>query len=193
MRAFRLRQLEAQDGGFTLVELLMAMALTLVVSTIMVTAMVSTNKLFTKTRNESVGQTDVRTTIERLGRDVRNARSLDAGANASQLVLWVDSNSDYKHQTTENVTWSLVPGTDGHFDVARTANGITSRTARFVISNLAFKYYTTAGTTELAMPLTAPQALTVKYIGSDILYAVDAGSSIAGRHTVFSERLRNVG
>ena len=99
MRAYRLRQLE-QDQGFTLVELLMAMALTLVVSTIMVTAMVSTNKLFRKTRNESVGQTDVRTTIERLGRDIRNARSLDAGANRSQLVLWVDSNSDYKKQAS---------------------------------------------------------------------------------------------
>jgi prepilin-type N-terminal cleavage/methylation domain-containing protein len=191
MRGFRLRDLDQK--GFSLVELLMAMALTLVLSLIMVTSLVSSNKLFRKTRNESVGQTDVRTTIERLGRDIRNARSLDAGASASQLVLWVDSNSDYKKQPTEIVTWALVPGTAGHFDVSRTVNGATTRTARFVISILAFGYRTNSAGTALVAPLTAPQAATVTYISSDIQYAADAGSSLAGRHTLFSERLRNVG
>jgi hypothetical protein len=90
------------------------------------------------------------------------------------------------------VTWQLVPGTDGHFDVARIQDGSTSRTARFVISQLAFQYQTTASAAPLTAPLTQAQADSVTYIASDILYAADAGDAFAGRHTVFGERMRNV-
>lgn len=183
-----------RDQGVSLVELLIAMALTLVLGSILATGVTGANKLFRLTSDESVGQTDVRTTIERLGRDVRNARSLDAGASASQLVLWIDSNSDYVKQSTEVVTWSLVPrvGDANHFDVARQEAGITTRTARFVISNLAFTYRTQQGNPDLSMPLTQVQADGVTLVSSDIQYARDATRALAGRHTVFVERLRNV-
>jgi prepilin-type N-terminal cleavage/methylation domain-containing protein len=84
------------DRGVTLVELLITMVLSVILGTILLTSVVSSQKLFRSNRNEAVGQTDIRTTIERLGRDIRNARALDAGADASNLVLWIDENSDYK-------------------------------------------------------------------------------------------------
>ncbi len=188
----RLRERLHGDGGMSLAELLITMVLTAVVGTVVATASTSANGLFRTTRDESVGQTDIRTTIERLGRDVRNARSLDAGATASQLVLWIDRNSDYVKQPAEIVTWRLVAGTNGHFDVARTVGGSTTRTARFVISQLAFKYQAVNGGPFLAAPLTQAQADSVRLISSDILYAADAADALAGRHTVFTERMRNV-
>ena len=191
MRRIRRHVLE-DDAGVSLAELLVAMAMTLVIGSLLATALVGGNKIFRTTRDESVGQTDVRTTIERLGRDVRNARSLDPGATASQLVLWVDTNSDYKKQASEIITWKLLAGTDGHFDVARTRDGVVTRTARFVISNLAFQYRSSVTGVALATPLTAAQASSVTTVDSDILYARDAARALAGRHTVFSERMRNV-
>ena len=189
----RLRDLrERSDEGVSLAEVLIATALTLLLSAILASSVVSSHKIFRKTDQEAVGQTDVRTTIERLGRDVRNARSLSAGATQSQLVLWIDSNSDYQKQASEIVTWSLVTGTSGHYDVARTANGVTTRTARLVISQLAFKYLSSPGVTLPTTALTQAQADTVKLISSDILYAADATRSGASRHTEFTERLRNV-
>ena len=187
-----LRQEMRRDEGMSLAELLITMVLTAVIGTVVATASTSANSLFRTTRAESVGQTDIRTTIERLGRDIRNARSLDAGANASKLVLWIDSNSDYVKQPAEVVTWTLVAGTGGHFDVARTVAGSTSRTARFVISQLAFQYQTVNGGAFLAPPLTQAQADSVRLITSDVLYAADAADALAGRHTLFTERMRNV-
>lgn len=181
-----------EDRGVSLVELLVTIILLAVVSTVLVSAVVSTHGLFRKTDHEASGQTDVRTTIERLGRDVRNARSVDAGATASQLVLWIDSNSDYKKQAEEVVTWSLSVGANGHYDVARVVSGQTTRTARLVISQLAFQYQSDSGGAFLAPPLTQGQADSVRLITSDILYASDAARAEAARHTVFTERLRNV-
>ena len=189
----RLRALrERDDSGVSLAEVLITTALMTLVSTLLVSSVISSHKLFRKTDNEATGEADVRTTIERLGRDIRNARSLDAGASQSQLVLWIDSNSDYVKQTSEVVTWSLVAGTNNHFDVARTANGVTSRTARLVISQLAFSYQSSPGVNLPTTALTAAQAASVKLISSDILYAADSSRAAAGRHTEFTERLRNV-
>lgn len=180
------------DEGVSLVEMLVAMVLTALLGTITVSAVSGTSKVFRLTDQESLGQTDVRTTIERLGRDVRNARSLDAGASASQLVLWIDSNSDYVKQPSEIVTWRLVAGTNGHYDVARVANGLTTRTARLVISQLAFSYRKADNQPALSLPLTQTQADSVRLVDADILYAADAVRALAARHTQFSERMRNV-
>jgi Tfp pilus assembly protein PilW len=181
------------DEGVTLVETLVAMSLTLVVGAILTTGVVNAHQLFRFTNDESTGQTDVRTTIERLGRDVRDARSIDPGASPSQLVLWIDSNSDYKKTTDEVVTWSLVVNTNGHYDVTRTVNGSTQRTARFVISQLAFCYkIDPTATTCLSTPLTSEQAAKVTMVASDIEYDANTGRAAGKRHTSFAERLRNV-
>lgn len=186
------RAASSTDRGFTLVELLVASSLTLVVSTVVAGSVVSSHQLFRATDDEATGQTDVRTTIERLGRDIRNARSLDPGATASQLVIWIDSNSDYKKQSSEVVTWTLVESTNGHFDVTRLRDGATSRTARFVISEIAFCYKVEAADACLATPLTAQQAAAVRVVESDIEYDATPDNGTGSRHTNFTERIRNV-
>jgi type II secretory pathway pseudopilin PulG len=185
------------DEGMSLVELLVAMMLTLVVGAILITAVTGTHRLFRITDDEATGQTDIRTTIERLGRDIRNARSLDAGANDSQLVLWIDSNSDYKKQTaTEVVTWSLQPGLSGeHLDVTRTVGSSTSRTAQFVISLLAFCYKVDAEDGCLTIPvggLDQATADSVRVVTSDIEYDANRSRGQSSRRTNFTERMRNV-
>lgn len=183
------------DAGITLVEMLVAMSLSLVVGALLTTGFVSTHRLFRVTNDEAVGQTDIRTTIERLGRDVRNARSIDAGATDSQLVVWIDSNSNYKKEAAEVVRWQLVTGTEGHFDVTRSVNATSKRTAQFVISSLAFCYKVDDTAPCMVVPvsgLTVAQAATVRVVASDIEYDAYANQAAGSRHTLFIERLRNV-
>ena len=192
----RLRRVRAPgDTGITLVETLIAMGLSLVVATLVTSAFTNTAKLFQATDAEYTGQADVRTTIERLGRDLRTARSVDTGASASQLVLWIDSNSDYIKQPVEIVTWKLTASADGHFDVTRLSAGATSRTARLVVSQIAFCYRETAAQTcpgGLPTPLSAADAKKVRLVSSDIEYDAVVDRGIGSRHSEFTERLRNV-
>lgn len=188
-----LKRLKDDDRGLTLAEVLVSTILMAVVSTIVVSAVTSSHRMYRITDAETTGQTDIRTTIERLGRDVRNARSLDAGATNSQLVLWVDSDSDYKKEPDELVNWRLVPrGTSGQFDVTRIVDGQLSRTARLVISEIAFCYKAEPTDPCLPTPLTAAQAESVRLVTSSIEYDAVVNSGTDSRVADFTERLRNV-
>lgn len=187
-----LRRIRSDDSGMTLVDVLISMVLMLVVGGVMVSGFISSNQVFRATNDESAGQTDVRTTIERLGRDIRNARSLEPGATQSQLVLWIDGNSDYKKQSDEVVTWQLVANADGKFDVTRLRDGNVLRTARLVISQIAFCYRENGSGPCLATPLTADQAEAIRVVTAEIEYDANLDRGLTSRSTTFSERLRNV-
>lgn len=188
-----MRRLRDDDSGITLVEVLVTTVLMAVVAAIVVSAVSGSHRMFRISDAETTGQTDIRTTIERLGRDVRNARSLDPGASQSQLVLWVDADSDYKKEPAELVTWQLVArGDSGQFDVTRIEDGQMTRTARLVISEIAFCYKAEAADACLATPLTAAQADAVRLVSSSIEYDAVVDSGTESRFADFTERLRNV-
>lgn len=190
MRRFRIRR---DDRGVTLAELLVTTVLMSVIATIVVSAVTSSHRMYRITDAETTGQTDIRTTIERLGRDVRNARSLDPGATQSQLVLWVDADSDYKREASELVTWQLVPrGDSGQFDVTRIVDGQLTRTARLVISEIAFCYKAQPDDTCMTTPLTTAQADSARLVTSSIEYDAVVDSGTDSRFADFTERLRNV-
>ena len=88
------------DTGITLVETLVAMVLLGVVGSITTAAVVSSHEVLRVNQDEGQGLQDTQTVIERLGRDIRQARGVDAGATGSQLVLWIDNNSDYIRNST---------------------------------------------------------------------------------------------
>ncbi len=181
-----------RDAGITLVEVLIALALSLVIMGMIASAFLGGSRLHSATSAEADGITDLRTTVERLGRDVRTARGIDAGATATTLSMWIDSNSDYIKQSSEVVTWTLVANSVGLYDVTRTTGGgATVRQSGLVYSNLAFKYWSTP-TTEVAPPLTAATAATVRIVSGNIEYDAKPGVGTRSRRTEFSERLRNV-
>src|SRR5205823_4769595 len=98
----------SDDSGVTLVELLVSMMLMAIVSSIVMVATIDSHRIYRSDDDESRGLTDTKTVVERLGRDIRDARGVDAGATDSQLTLWIDSNSNYRRETTEIVTWRIV-------------------------------------------------------------------------------------
>ena len=168
------------DDGVTLIELLVTMVLLSIVLGIAASAFQATAKVYTATDDDATGLADARKVAERMGRDIRNARGVDSGATASQLVVWIDVNSDYKRQTNESITWKLEPSGDGlHYDVIRKVGSATQVIeARSLVSQIAFTYDVTPPNTQVVQTL--------------VTYDSIVGLGASARTLYFAERLRNV-
>ena len=142
------------DGGFTLVELLVVIVMFGIIGTLTLTAVISTQKDYRVADDQSQGLSDVKVASERLARDVRDARAVVCDGAASDptctrhLQVWVDYNSNFLLDAGETVTWELKPevagagvcGPTGHCDLVRTVNGASSVEARTIVTNVAFTY-----------------------------------------------------
>lgn len=200
VRVLRAMRRRGRERGTTLIELLVTMILLGVVSTLVVGAVVQSSRVLTHTDDEEKGLQDAKVILDRLGRDVREAREVvcDGGladptdpgstdvACQAHLQVWIDSNSDYVREPTEVVTWRLVRN-GGHYDVWRVVgNGsggspVTShREATTLILNIAFTYNP------------GPFA-SVNQVNLLMTYDAIASGGSAPRDVAFSARLRNKG
>ncbi len=196
-----------EEAGLTLIELMVTITLLSVLGLIMVIGVRNNHELHRQTVDESFGLADVKTVVERLGRDVRSARSLYPGATESQLVLWVDKNSDYLQTPDEIITWQLVNETeDGvQYNVIRsTEGGDPVVQARTVVSDIAFCYWTqsadpTLGDCTGSLPasaagggLSAADAEDTRLVTTTTSYDFNPTGGVDERTVSFSSRLRNV-
>lgn len=166
-----------------------------VVSTLVVTAVIQASRILVHTDDEEKGLQDAKVILDRLGRDIREARAAecDGGladpsdatsadpACAAHLQLWIDSNSDYLRQSSEVVTWRLTKNPDLiHFDVWRTAGAISQRQASSLIVQMAFTYDTGV-------------AATARRVNLGMRYDAIVGAGSDVRQVAFSARIRNKG
>jgi type II secretory pathway pseudopilin PulG len=122
----------------TLIELLVAMSLLAVVSSLVVVGVRGAVRVMTQTDDENRGLQDAKVILDRLSSDIREARGVVCDAEAPEagdpvvdaqglpvrcpdyVQLWIDDDSDYLEDATEVVTWELAENDDGvHFDVWR--------------------------------------------------------------------------
>jgi prepilin-type N-terminal cleavage/methylation domain-containing protein len=188
------------DEGMTLVELLVAMILVSVLGAIVTAAVMMSHKQVRIADDEATGLADTRVVVERLGRDIRGSRGVDAGATDSNLVLWIDNNSDYVRnavaQPEEIVTWSVVDQGTGQYNTLRqTAGGDVQIQARTLVSDLAFCYLAEPSADPadcLPTPLSDADAAATTVITVTLQYDSLVGIATDSRTTTFSERIRNV-
>jgi prepilin-type N-terminal cleavage/methylation domain-containing protein len=119
------RRLRAQ-AGMTLIELMVAMTLLGVVSSLVVVGVQQAGRVLVHTDDENRGLQDAKVILDRLSRDIRQARGVvcdGLGGDpycTQHLQLWIDADSDYLQDPEEVVTWTLEDNLDGeHFDVWR--------------------------------------------------------------------------
>ena len=188
----RLRACLLSDAGLTLVELMVTIFLLGVVGSISLAAVVRTHKGLVHTEDENKGLQDAKVILERMSKDVRQARGVVCDGAASDptcqfhLQLWVDGNSDYLQQDSEIITWQLEDNADGeHFDVYRVVgtggSAVKHRQASTLIVKTVFNY-------EAAKPIDKSQ---VVYIGMTYDALVGRGTDL--RKAAFTARLRNKG
>ena len=191
------------DTGVTLIETLIVMLLLGVVGSLVTDAVVNSSRNLTHVDDENTGLQDAKVILERMGRDLRDARGIvcDGGLAdpavatsgdplcRAHLQMWVDSNSDYARQESEVITWRLKGNTDGvHYDVIRTVGSgllgnvaVSREEASTLIVNIAFDYDTS----------TQPNDAQVVHIGMN--YDAIVGRGTGFRKVAFSVRLRNKG
>ena len=94
------RRADAQ-GGFTFVELLMTIAITSLFSVALYGAWLATLEMSRGHESQATAQAEGRTALDRVGRDIRQAVSADAGLTTpveslqpNELVIYVDSRRD---------------------------------------------------------------------------------------------------
>jgi prepilin-type N-terminal cleavage/methylation domain-containing protein len=189
------------EDGMSLVELLVAMVLVGVLGAIVSAAVLMSQKQVRVSTDEATGLSDTRVVVERLGRDIRVSRGVDAGATESTLVLWIDYNSDYVRdaasQADEIITWSVVDAGSGtQFNTLRsTAGGQVQTQARTLVSSLAFCYLSAPSDDPAAClptPLSATDAANTRLVKVTLEYDSALNYGSGERTNTFTERIRNV-
>ena len=198
----RLRRIRTTDDrGVTLVETLIVLVLVGIIGTITTRAVVDSHKVARITEDQTSGLSDVRIAAERLGRDIRDARSVvcnPTGTPAAlaaadptciyHLQLWVDYNSDYVQQADETVTWQLATSSrPGQYDLIRTVNGAAKTQARTIVTQVAFGYDLQPGATA-----PAPGAASTKVVNVNMTYDAIKPYGTSNKSVSFTARLRNV-
>jgi prepilin-type N-terminal cleavage/methylation domain-containing protein len=178
------------DTGLTLVELLVAVMLLGVVGSLVTAAVVNAAGALVHVDDENKGLQDAKVILDRMGRDVRQARGVvcdGAVADPSctyHLQLWVDSNSDYVQQAAEVITWQLEPNGE-HYDVYRQvgtgASALRQKQASTLIVQTVFEY-------EAGKPIQDSQVVKI-----DLTYDAKVGVGTKERRASFVARLRNKG
>ena len=138
-----LRRLRAEDG-VSLVELMVVVGFLGVIGTLLLSTFSTTTRAYGQLDDETRGLSDLEVVVERIGRDLRAARGVEAPADATQLTIWIDESSDYVRNAGEIFTWKIQPGVNaGQYDVVRIDNSVPPNTqvvGYSLVSDIAFSY-----------------------------------------------------
>lgn len=194
------RRFRSDEAGVSLVEVIVTISLTAVLGIMVVYAVQNNHRLHRTTVDESTGLADVKTVVERLGRDIRSARAVDPAATRSRLVLWIDTNSDNQRANSEVVTWEIVPGDGDQFNVLRqTVGGSAAVQSRTLVDSLAFCFWSELSTSAPAdclgsfpVPLSLTDAASTRLVTTTLTYDSNTSTGTTERSESFSARLRNV-
>lgn len=168
--------------GFTLPELIVAVFVLGIIGTITLAAFLSGSETIGRIDDDVRGQGDLQIVTERLSRDIRGSRGVDATSTPSVLKVWIDYDADYQQEPVETITWKVQtsPSDPSHFDVLREDDaGGTLVVGRALVNNVAFTYNAT--------PVAKANTVTVA-----MDYDAITGDYLSQRQITYSVRLRNV-
>lgn len=126
-----------EERGFSLVELLVAMSVLVVVSTVILSGLVSALRATERGQARVEALTDLERAAERMARDLRFADPVDVATTAQVVVnvLRDDGGTQVRHRVTYDVAGGVITETRAVFDPPA-ATVPTSTTARTVIDDL---------------------------------------------------------
>ena len=140
-----------KNKGFTLVEIVIAIVIVGIVSTIIGAMLLGTIKAWTFKFNRNDILWDGRLALDRMTREIRTIRNSTSVTTASAAQLrFIDTNNT-------DITYSL-----SSTNLNRTANGTANLLAENV-SSLAFTYYDSSGTV-IPVPTVSPSATNIRRV-----------------------------
>jgi hypothetical protein len=182
------------ERGVSLVEIAVSLVIFSMIGALLMTSLSTASTATAHVDDQNRGLADLQVVTERMSRDLRVARGVDPLATTSQLTLWIDSDSDYKRDSEESVTWRIrcrsgidCGSDERQYDVERVQGPVATGTVQVVgqslVSDIAFGYET-AG-----VDVTPESATTVK-VSMEYDAIVDAFAKL--NVVDFEVRLRNV-
>lgn len=184
------------ERGTTILEVMVVMGILSIVGALAYAALFSGYRVLGQADDEARGLADVKLVVQRIGRDLRSARGIDPGADATQLTIWIDTNANYEKTDDEIVTWTILPSGTSQFDVVRkrgTSPVLTSNiVGETLVDAIAFKYRPAPPGGPVAVPVTAAAAPTIQAVDVGMTYDAVPGRYAKPRNEIFSIRMRNV-
>jgi type II secretory pathway pseudopilin PulG len=173
----REHRLLADERGITFVELMVAMAISAVVGSLLIAALSMVTGVDSFTREDSQALGELRTAAERFQKEMRQARKVYADSTSTSAHFWVDYNRDNQQNLEEKLIWRQET-VSGETRLVRTseAGGSIIQAVDLVTGSM-FVYDP------------APEATTVVTI--TLTVDVSPGSAPSGRTVRTQVRLRN--
>jgi type II secretory pathway pseudopilin PulG len=172
------RRIDRPEAGFTLVETLVATTIALLIGSLLVTTLVVAMRTEKYTAQDSEALIELRTAMDRLTKELRQARQVYGPSTGTSMEIWVDTDRDFHSDPSERITWALVTvGSEAELRRS-TSGGSTQTVALQLVPGTAFTY-------SPAPPSTSSVTVT-------LIADVQAGGHAAARTLQTQVRLRNV-
>jgi prepilin-type N-terminal cleavage/methylation domain-containing protein len=126
-----------REDGLTLAELMVAMALLSVLTTLVLAGVMAVHRATRYSDQDSVALGQLRTAVDRIEKEVRQARRVYSDSDAQLLRVWVDYDRDNQQDLSERITWEL-QSVDGEAHLVRLTDEPGS-TERIVGRELVFE------------------------------------------------------
>lgn len=112
----------SDDRGLTAIELLVGLVLSTAVLGLLTGALGVVTRTDTAHSDHSRALASLRTTVERLGKEARQARRIYTDSTCRQLHFWIDLNQDEAASPDERITWEIVPVDAERAELQRTTD-----------------------------------------------------------------------
>jgi prepilin-type N-terminal cleavage/methylation domain-containing protein len=158
------------EQGFTLVELLVTLALALVVLGAVTTTAVSSLQSQRFSTDIASAMDEARFAVEWMRRDIRQAQRVDGTSTGTSLTIWVDRDQDRVRTAGEVITYRLVTeGGATHLRRSTAADPTGRIVARRLESGTVFTYAPAVPATRVVtVALTARPASPVARAGTEM-------------------------
>lgn len=169
-----------RQRGISLIELLVCVAVGGTLAALSLSGFMTGLNALGRTDDDARGQADATIAAQRMSRDLRQARAVEAGSTGSAINLWVDGDGDAVKGPSEAVTWRATPiaGT-GRLRLERVdGTGARAEVMTTLVSSGVFGYG--------AAGASAARVVTVR-----LEYDAVEGGYATPKRLVFKSRLRN--
>lgn len=185
------------EPGVTLFELMLSLLMLSFVMAIAFSFLTGSDTVLGNVVDTTAGQRDITLVTDRLTRDLRAARGVDASATNHSLTIWIDYDSNYIQSPAETITWTLTPGsTAGKYDAIRsTGAGSSQVLGSTLVDNVVFSYTSGASDPLSATPTTlnpSTDASSIEVVGITLTYDAITNGYATPKTIQLAVRLRNV-
>lgn len=190
-----------REDGVTLVELLVVMMMVAVIGSATMGVVLMMQRTTQTTNKLADVMNDGRVSLDRISKEVREARRVNAGSDEETLYFWVDENQDDIQQSSELITYHADALPNGRFQIVRwtdAAPGNKRVIAKTLLNGAVFAYEDQEGNAltpgnddpDIVGPddVTATEVVTL-----DADLQVASGRGPAAIDVFTTVRLRNVG